>query len=163
MARTQGHGPTTKRQACSKKKKRTISVEELCDGLPKEFARWFHHVHSLRFGDEPGYRYLRRVFRNLFTRERFKNDNVFDWTVLKFLMTQNGSRAARSSIRRLSSGVVKATDPSIPTRDLRKRRGERRRQTPPASELDLKSKTPLNDVDLRRSKRAREGYRKALS
>lgn len=75
-------------------KKKTTSIEELCNGLPGEFASYFHHIHSLRFGDKPDYRHVRNVFRNLFIRERFERDSVFDWTVLKFLMAQNGSHTA---------------------------------------------------------------------
>jgi len=77
-------------------KKRATSIEELCSGLPEEFACYFHHVRSLRFGDEPGYRYARKMFRNLFVRKRFEHDNVFDWTVLKFLIAQNGSCASKT-------------------------------------------------------------------
>lgn len=69
-------------------RKRTISTEELCDGLPKEFAAYFDHVRSLQFGDKPRYSYLRKIFNNLFSREGFKWDQVFDWTILKYLMTQ---------------------------------------------------------------------------
>lgn len=75
-------------------KKKTTSAERLCHELPEEFARYFQHVRSLRFGDKPDYSHLRKMFRNLFIRERFEYDNVFDWTVLKFLMAQNGSCAA---------------------------------------------------------------------
>ena len=54
-------------------RKMTISTEELCDGLPKEFAAYFDHVRSLQFGDKPRYSYLRRIFNNLFSREGFSN------------------------------------------------------------------------------------------
>jgi hypothetical protein len=33
----------------------------------------------------PDYSYLRRLFRNLFRRNGFESDSVFDWTELKFL------------------------------------------------------------------------------
>ena len=71
-------------------KKIATSVEQLCDGLPKEFAEYFHHIRSLGFGDPPRYRYLRKIFRTLFLRESFEYDHVFDWTVLMFLMAENG-------------------------------------------------------------------------
>ena len=34
-------------------KKKVSSIEELCDGLPKDFASYFRHARSLRFGDKP--------------------------------------------------------------------------------------------------------------
>lgn len=68
-------------------KKKSISTKDLCDGLPKEFAIYFDHVRSLRFEDEPQYSYLCRIFSDLFIREGFEYDHVFDWTILKYLMT----------------------------------------------------------------------------
>ena len=75
-------------------KKKALSIEDLCDGHPKEFAEYFNHVRSLRFKDKPNYAYLRNIFRNLFIREGFEYDNVFDWTVLKFLMALDDSHSA---------------------------------------------------------------------
>jgi len=67
-------------------KKKTISTQDLCNGLPDEFASYFDHVRSLRFDDQPKYSYLRKIFRDLFIREGFDFDYVFDWTILKYLM-----------------------------------------------------------------------------
>ncbi len=74
--------------------KQSISIEDLCAGLPGEFAEYFRHVRSLRFESRPDYRHLRRIFRNLFGRERFENDNVFDWTILKFLIAEDDAQSA---------------------------------------------------------------------
>lgn len=65
--------------------KKTISVQELCKGLPREFAAYFEHIRSLGFDDKPKYSYLRKTFRDLFVREGFEHDHVFDWTILKFM------------------------------------------------------------------------------
>lgn len=67
-----------RRLECVREMKETISTEALCDGLPKEFATYIDHVRSLQFGDKPQYHYLRRTFRNLFVRDGFKYDHVFD-------------------------------------------------------------------------------------
>ncbi|KAK3178842.1 hypothetical protein OEA41_000979 [Lepraria neglecta] len=67
-------------------KKETISIEDLCEGLPAEFGAYFDHVRSLGFDDRPRYSYLRRLFRVLFIRQGFEYDFVFDWTILKHLM-----------------------------------------------------------------------------
>ena len=72
-------------------KKKTISVETLCDGLPREFVAYFDHIRLLGFDEKPKYSYLRKIFRDLFAREGFKYDNVFDWTILKYMQaTQQG-------------------------------------------------------------------------
>lgn len=68
-------------------KKEAVSLDELCDGLPRAFRDYQEHVRSLAFNDKPGYAYLRKIFRSLFLREGFEYDNVFDWTVIKYLMS----------------------------------------------------------------------------
>ncbi len=45
------------------------------------------HVRSRGFDDKPQYAYLRKIFRALFARQGFDHDHVFDWTILKYLMT----------------------------------------------------------------------------
>ncbi len=69
------------------KRKENITTKELCDGLPKEFALYFEQVRSLSFEDKPLYSYLRGIFSDLFVHEAFKYDHVFNWTILKDLMT----------------------------------------------------------------------------
>jgi casein kinase I family protein HRR25 len=67
--------------------KQTISTEDLCEDLPREFATYFKYVRSRGFDDKPQYAYLRKIFRALFVRQGFDHDHVFDWTILKYLMT----------------------------------------------------------------------------
>jgi len=59
-------------------------VELLCKGFPSEFASYLNYTRSLRFDDKPDYAYLRKLFRDLFVREGFQYDYVFDWTILKY-------------------------------------------------------------------------------
>lgn len=67
--------------------KKAISTENLCRDLPKEFGIYFNHIRSLDFGKTPAYAYLRKTFRDLFVREGYSHDHVFDWTILKYLMS----------------------------------------------------------------------------
>lgn len=60
-----------------------VTVEELCAGVPEEFATMFHHVRALRFEDKPDYTFMRKLLRDLFARMGFAMDYVFDWTVKK--------------------------------------------------------------------------------
>jgi len=62
-----------------KRCKQKTSDEELCDGYPYEFVQFFKHCRSLQYEDKPDYDYLRRLMRGLFKRERFQDDNRFDW------------------------------------------------------------------------------------
>ncbi|XP_020888998.1 casein kinase 1-like protein 12 isoform X1 [Arabidopsis lyrata subsp. lyrata] len=65
-----------------------IFLQSLCRGYPSEFASYFHYCRSLRFDDKPDYGYLKRIFRDLFIREGFQFDYVFDWTILKYQQSQ---------------------------------------------------------------------------
>ncbi|XP_074575765.1 casein kinase 1-like protein 2 isoform X2 [Curcuma longa] len=86
----QGLKAGTKKQKYEKisEKKVATSIEALCRGYPSEFASYFHYCRSLRFEDKPDYGYLKRLFRELFIREGFQFDYVFDWTILKYQQSQ---------------------------------------------------------------------------
>ena len=77
-------------------KKKTTSTEDLCKDLPNEFKAYFDHLRSLDFDETPDYAYLRKIFRNLFAREGFESDHVFDWTILKYLMMQHEGKSGAS-------------------------------------------------------------------
>lgn len=55
-------------------------VEELCRGCPQEFAVYLNYCKNLRFEDRPDYTYLKRLFKDLFFRENYTHDSIFDWT-----------------------------------------------------------------------------------
>ncbi|XP_076459397.1 casein kinase I-like isoform X1 [Babylonia areolata] len=82
----QGLKAATKRQKYERisEKKMSTPIEELCKGFPSEFATYLNFCRSLRFDDKPDYSYLRQLFRNLFHRQGFTYDYVFDWNMLKF-------------------------------------------------------------------------------
>ena len=82
----QGLKAGTKRQKYDRimEKKMTTPTEFLCRGFPNEFTIYLNYCRSLRFDDKPDYSYLRKLFRDLFIREGFHYDYVFDWTIVKF-------------------------------------------------------------------------------
>ncbi|BAB92346.1 casein kinase I-like [Oryza sativa Japonica Group] len=94
----QGLKAGTKKQKYEKisEKKVATSIEALCRGYPTEFASYFHYCRSLRFDDKPDYSYLKRLFRDLFIREGFQFDYVFDWTILKYQQSQIASAPPRA-------------------------------------------------------------------
>ncbi|XP_020587671.1 casein kinase I-like [Phalaenopsis equestris] len=99
----QGLKAGTKKQKYEKISERKVStsIEALCRGFPTEFASYFHYCRSLRFDDKPDYTYLKRLFRDLFIREGFQFDYVFDWTILKYQQ----SHSANVPPRALGSGA----------------------------------------------------------
>jgi len=79
----QGLKAQTKKQKYDRisEKKMATPVETLCKGFPSEFPVYLNYVRSLRFEDKPDYQYLRKSFRDLFVREGYQMDYVFDWTI----------------------------------------------------------------------------------
>lgn len=92
-------------------KKVSTSIEALCRGYPTEFASYFHYCRSLRFDDKPDYAYLKRIFRDLFIREGFQFDYVFDWTILKYQQSQLANPPARGLVP--GAGTCSGLPPAI--------------------------------------------------
>ncbi|GAB1607874.1 casein kinase I-like isoform X3 [Argonauta hians] len=125
----QGLKAATKRQKYERisEKKMSTPIEELCKGFPSEFATYLNFCRSLRFDDKPDYSYLRQLFRNLFHRQGFTYDYVFDWNLLKFggraneefdrdrkmySSTSRGLQAATPAGRMRTEQVAVAASPS---------------------------------------------------
>lgn len=81
----QGLKATTKKQKYQRilERKQATHPDQLCRGYPSEFRDYFAHCMSLGFEDRPDYRYLKRIFRDLFERLSFEDDGVFDWDIIK--------------------------------------------------------------------------------
>lgn len=86
----QGLKAATKKQKYDKicEKKLSTPIEVLCKSHPVEFASYFHYCHSLTFDQRPDYGFLKRLFRDLFSREGYESDYIFDWTILKYQQAQ---------------------------------------------------------------------------
>ncbi|KAM0969616.1 hypothetical protein ACFX13_018112 [Malus domestica] len=86
----QGLKADTKKQKYDKicEKKLSTPIEVLCKSHPVEFASYFHYCHSLTFDQRPDYGFLKRLFRDLFSREGYEFDYVFDWTIIKYQQSQ---------------------------------------------------------------------------
>lgn len=77
---TFGMSPKRKMETVRSVKKHT-EIKILCHGYPPEFESYFRYCRSLRFDEEPDYAHLKHKFRDLFVREGFKFDYVYDWNI----------------------------------------------------------------------------------
>eukprot|EP00730_Choanoeca_flexa_P019406 TRINITY_DN9479_c0_g1_i2.p1 TRINITY_DN9479_c0_g1~~TRINITY_DN9479_c0_g1_i2.p1 ORF type:complete len:364 (+),score=63.59 TRINITY_DN9479_c0_g1_i2:283-1374(+) len=55
-------------------------IEVLCKGFPSEVGTYLRYCRSLDFYEDPDYPYLRQLWWDVFKREQFKDDGVYDWT-----------------------------------------------------------------------------------
>ncbi|CAL4959164.1 unnamed protein product [Urochloa decumbens] len=105
----QGLKAATKTQKYDKicEKKISTPIEVLCKSCPVEFASYFHYCHSLTFDQRPDYAFVKRLFRDLFTRQGYEFDYVFDWTVLKYKQGQKQKQSPGASSRPIRADVQK--------------------------------------------------------
>jgi casein kinase 1 len=75
-------------------KKMSTPIEVLCKGYPTEFVTYLNYCRSLRFEDRPDYAYLRRFLKDLFFRENYQYDFIFDWTILNYSNDQDKPRTS---------------------------------------------------------------------
>ncbi|CAL1694388.1 unnamed protein product [Somion occarium] len=89
----QGLKAATKKQKYDRimEKKMTTPSDLLCRGFPHEFSIFLNYTRALRFDDKPDYSYLRKLFRDLFVREGYQYDYVFDWSVQRATTEDSGA------------------------------------------------------------------------
>lgn len=75
--------PRDERYPMILERKQATCPDILCESYPNEFREYFAHCSALGFEDRPDYRYLKRLFKDLFERSGFENDNMFDWEILR--------------------------------------------------------------------------------
>lgn len=107
----QGLKGATKKQKYDKicEKKVATPIEVLCKFHHVEFISYFQYCRSLTFEQRPDYGFLKRLFRDLFTREGYDFDYVFDWTVLKHQSEK--PKPQHHSTSRPVPGVINRTTP----------------------------------------------------
>ena len=67
-----------------KEKKISITLDELCQGLPDEFITFIQYSRDLKFEDRPDYNYLRNLLRKISKNNQLVfNVRKFDWQVEK--------------------------------------------------------------------------------
>ncbi|XP_076897857.1 uncharacterized protein LOC143551274 [Bidens hawaiensis] len=145
----QGLKGATKKQKYDKIREKKVStpIEVLCKSHHVEFASYFQYCRSLTFEQRPDYGFLKRLFRDLFTREGYDFDYLFDWTILKHQKSEISKLQQQSSSRPVP-GVINRAMPV----HSNKRQGINcdevgatdRRNPAHRPEMHSKSKTPYD-------------------
>ncbi|CAG9311478.1 unnamed protein product [Blepharisma stoltei] len=115
-------------------RKMNTPVETLCRSFPPEFVAYINYCRGLKFEDRPDYGYLRRIFKDLFIRESYEYDYLFDWTLVNF----NGMRKRKKVEEETKEPAKRDTSP---TREPGKDEEERNiKNVPVKTEKKKKSK-----------------------
>lgn len=153
-------------------------IEVLCKSYPSEFTSYFHYCRSLRFDDKPDYSYLKRLFRDLFIREGYQFDYVFDWTILKYPQIGSSSKTrpiakpalnpgpSAERAERTTSGIRDRFSGAVEAFARRNNsgsglQGDHSRHR--SSSLDPTSKDVRADVDRGRSSRTASASKRAVA
>eukprot|EP01066_Platyproteum_vivax_P011131 Platyproteum_vivax@DN5047_c0_g1_i1.p1 len=113
----QGIKAATKNEKYHKimERKMNTPVEALCKSFPSEFAIYLNYCRALRFEDRPNYQYLRRLFMDLFKREGYEYDGVFDWSNLKIKGKPPPKVIKAQETQNMNSEFVQQGDSRRPT------------------------------------------------
>ena len=63
------------------RRKLNTPLDQLCEGIPREFAEYIHFIRHLKHHDVPDYNQMRAFFRELAAKEGIVYDGVYDWDV----------------------------------------------------------------------------------
>jgi hypothetical protein len=74
-------------------KKQQVSIAQLCQGCPSQFAEFLAYARSLKFDAKPDIPYLRKLFRDLYHAQGFAagGGKVWDWDNLDPEFLSNGN------------------------------------------------------------------------
>jgi len=61
--------------------KKQLGLEFLCKDLPPEFLKYMEITYSLGYGEDPNYELLRNLFKNVYEKQGFSYDNIYDWNI----------------------------------------------------------------------------------
>ena len=86
--------------------KMNTPIEELCKDLPKEFTAYMSYVRNLTFTDQPDYKFLKKIFRQLFVESGYRFDFDYDWyrTSGKDIACYDEERREQKSIKNDEDG-----------------------------------------------------------
>lgn len=68
--------------------KSTTSTEEICRGLPVQFAHFLHHCKALEFAETPNYKLLQKLLKDCFLIHNCSKGFDYDWNLLKLDLSE---------------------------------------------------------------------------
>ena len=86
-------------------------IDVLCEGFPSEVGTYLRYCRTLDFFQLPDYEYLRHLFWDIFEREGYKDDGVYDWTKVP-------SRSSSSKRSAAAGGAAAEARPAVTGQQL---------------------------------------------
>lgn len=96
-------------------KKIEISIESLCEGLPKEIAEIVTYIRSLKYSEKPDYSFIKSKLSAILLRRNLSMDFIFDWNSPTFTHTCPSVHIQRVSKGEDAFGFMTTHAPIIQT------------------------------------------------
>lgn len=55
----------------------------------EEFVTYLKYCRDLEFESKPDYTYLKQLFKELFVKNGYESDYVFDWALIKYVISMD--------------------------------------------------------------------------
>ena len=70
-----------KYEAKMKHIKNSVTLEFLCQGLPRQFLDYMYKCRRLGFEENPDYQSLINIFQDFMKELQYEDDGQFDWVI----------------------------------------------------------------------------------
>ena len=103
-------------------KKKNISLNELCEGLPPQFEEYMKYVRNLDYEEDPDYFYLKNLFLTVLKDNNWEFDYYYDWD--QTTLTNEEVISINNSLSTYSNSIKDKKTPKLFTKivDLKKER-----------------------------------------
>eukprot|EP00903_Cladosiphon_okamuranus_P013275 g12377.t1 len=98
-------------------RKQTISIQQLCQGLPQQFAEYLAYCRSLKFEAKPNVPYLQGLLRELYKVQGHPSSGAPDWDWSKFEAQPGsieGDAIVNTACGETSTPIKTAEAPQVP-------------------------------------------------
>lgn len=85
------------------------SPEVLCQRLPVEILNFLNYTKALKFAEKPDYSHVKKIFKELFFKENYQYDNIYDWTILNFARDRDVRRITTEKTYRTTEETKKSS------------------------------------------------------
>eukprot|EP01022_Parablepharisma_sp_SALTPOND_P019638 TRINITY_DN338_c0_g1_i8.p4 TRINITY_DN338_c0_g1~~TRINITY_DN338_c0_g1_i8.p4 ORF type:complete len:345 (+),score=34.03 TRINITY_DN338_c0_g1_i8:584-1618(+) len=94
--------------------KMSLTVEQLCHGIPAVFSKYLYYCRSLRFDETPDYSFLKDLFKEHYYRKEYDKGFQFDWNALSVdgseCRHESGEISFQKGIVKFIQGLSKGSD-----------------------------------------------------
>lgn len=92
--------------------KNTVTLEFLCQGLPRQFLDYMNYCRRLGFEENPDYAYLINLFQNFMKELEYEDDGQFDWVLQRIKVEEKIKRDAEMQKNITALQGIKQTNAS---------------------------------------------------